>query len=92
MSKDITIESPEFKALYDEVAQRAEAIRKREELSDNSFRDWICDAIRILAEQLGYHIQNLYEFTLDMADAFATGFEAGRRRAKENAYRKRKGR
>ncbi len=91
MSKDITIESPEFKALYDEVAQRAEAIRKREELSDKSFRDWLCDAIEALADLLGYHIQNLYEFVLDMGDAFATGYKAGRQRARDNAYRRRKG-
>ena len=92
MSKDITIDSPEFKALYDEVRQRAETIRKREELSDKSFKDWLCDTIEVLAKELGYHIQNIYEFALDIGDAFNNGFEAGRLRAKQNAYRKRKGR
>ena len=46
----------------------------------------------VSGKRIGYHIQNLYEFTLDMADAFTTGFEAGRKRARDNAYRKKKGR
>ena len=88
MSKDITIDSPEFKALYEEVSKRAEAIRQRERLSDRSFRDWLCEAIQLLAEKLGYHIQNIYEFTADMVSSFSKGFKAGRERARAKAYRK----
>lgn len=89
MDKEITIQSPEFQAIYEEISERAEAIRKRDELSDASFRDWLCKAIEELASKLGYHIQNIYEFTLDMGYSFQKGFEAGRERARKNAYRRR---
>ena len=89
MEKEITIESPEFKSLYEEVSARAEAIRKREELSDKSFRDWLCKAIEELASKLGYHIQNIYEFTLDRGYSFQKGFKTGREKARQNAYRRR---
>lgn len=89
MDKEITIQSPEFQALYEEISTRAEAIRKRDELSDTSFREWLCKAIEELASKLGYHIQNIYEFTLDMGYSFQKGFEAGKERARQNAYRRR---
>lgn len=89
MDKEITIQSPEFQALYQEISERAEAIRKRDELSDTSFRAWLCKAIEELASSLGYHIQNIYEFTLDMGYSFQKGFETGRARARKNAYRRR---
>ena len=89
MDKEITIHSPEFQAIYEEISERAEAIRKRDELSDASFRDWLCKAIEELASKLGYHIQNIYEFTLDMGYSFQKGFEVGRERARKKAYRRR---
>ena len=88
MDREITIQSPEFQALYEEISARADTIRKREELSEISFRDWLCTAIEELASQLGYHIQNIYEFTLDMGYSFQKGFKAGRERAKDRAYRR----
>lgn len=88
--ENITIESPEFKALYIEVMNRAEAIRKREEYSEESFRYWLCEAVRELAEKMGFFIQDLKEFTLDLGDSFMTGFNAGRERAKMNSYRAKK--
>ena len=44
-TNNITIDSPEFRQMYNEVSELAEAKRKREELSDTDFRDWIFDAI-----------------------------------------------
>ncbi|MBQ9886650.1 MAG: hypothetical protein IJM37_07325 [Lachnospiraceae bacterium] len=87
---EITIESPEFQAMYEEISKRAEAIRKREELSEESFRKWICEAVETLAKKMGYHIQNIYEFTLDMEYSFKKGFNAGREAARKNSYRNRK--
>ena len=90
MDREITIQSPEFQALYEEISLRAETIRRREEMSEISFREWLCKAIEELASKLGYHIQNIYEFTLDMGYSFQKGFNAGRERAKNRAYRNKK--
>lgn len=87
MGKDITIDSPEFRSMYEEISALAETKRQREQLSDSSFREWLCLAIETLASQLGYHIQNLYEFTLDMGYSFRKGFSLGRERAKERSIR-----
>lgn len=88
---NITIDSPEFKKMYEEVSELAEAKRKRQELSDTAFRDWICIAIEELARQLGYHIQNLVEFTLDMGYSFKKGFAEGRKEAHRRSLRYREG-
>lgn len=49
MCKDITIESPEFQEMYEEISALAETKRKREMLSEDSFRTWLCSAIQLLA-------------------------------------------
>lgn len=49
---NITIDSPEFQAMYNEISQLAETKRQRELMSDSSFRDWICLAIEKLAKKL----------------------------------------
>lgn len=87
MTKNITIESPEFQTLYKEISMLSETKRQREKLSDESFRTWICNSIKILAAQLGYHIQNLYEFTMDLGYSFKEGFKAGREKAREKSIR-----
>lgn len=84
----ITIEDPEFKILFCEVINQSEAIRKRETLSEESFRAWLFDVIATIADKLGYVIQNLKEIPLDMAYSFNKGFQAGRERAKQNSYRR----
>ncbi len=87
MYKDITIESQEFHDMYVEISKIAEAKRQREILSDSSFREWFCLAIQTLASKLGYHITNLYEFTLDMGYSLKKGFVAGRELAKSKSLR-----
>ena len=87
MCKDITIESPEFRVLYDELSELAETKRQREVLNDTSFREWVCKSIQILASKLGYHIQNICEFTLDMGYCFRAGFTSGRELAKAKSIR-----
>lgn len=85
--RPITFDDPEFKSLMSEVMNQSEAIKKREALSEESFRDWLCEVIAVLAEKLGYVIQNLKEIPLDMAYSFNKGFQAGRERARQNSYR-----
>lgn len=91
MNKNITIQSPEFEQMYKEVSELAEAKHQREILSDTAFRDWICLAIEEFAQIMGYHIQNLYEFTLDMGYCFKKGFDEGREQARLRSFRHREG-
>ena len=91
MKNNITIQSPEFQQMLNEVSELAEAKRQRELLSDTAFRDWICMAIEEFARMLGFHIQNLYEFTLDMGYSFKKGFDAGREEARFRSLRHREG-
>ena len=39
VKKEVTVESPEIQQLLDEVLNRSETIKKRNELSEESFRD-----------------------------------------------------
>lgn len=91
MDKIITTASSEFLQIYEEISNLAEAKRKREELSDKSFRDWICPLIEKYANALGYYISNLNEFTLDVIYSFKKGFEAGREEARKRSLRYREG-
>lgn len=87
--RSITFESPEFQSLLSEVMKQKEAATKIEELTEESFRDWLCDIIAILADRLGYVIQNLKEIPMDMVYSFNKGFQKGRERARQNSYRNR---
>lgn len=85
--QSITFDSPEFQDLLSEVMNQKTAIIKRDELSEASFRVWLCDVISALADKLGYVIQNLKEIPMDMVYSFNKGFQAGRERARQNSYR-----
>ena len=86
--KELSADSPLFKDLVCEIMKQKETIQKREELSEQSFRVWLCKAIEIIAGKMGYVIQNLKEIMLDFAYSFEKGFAAGRERAKMNSFRK----
>ena len=77
VKKEVTVESPEIQQLLDEVLNRSETIKKRNELSEESFRDWLCRTIEIIAEKMGYIISNLKEIPLDIGYSFGKGFKAG---------------
>lgn len=87
--RPITFEDPEFKNLMSEIMSQSEAIKKRKTMSEESFRDWLCDIIAVLADRLGFVVQNLKEIPMDMLYSFNKGFNAGRERAKQKSYRNR---
>ena len=86
---DITVESAEFKRMCNEITNTLEAQKIREEKGERSFREWLYEALNIIATNLGYTIQNLYEYIMDMGHAFKTGYEKGREIARERALRRR---
>lgn len=85
--RQITFDDPEFKKLFSEVMEQADVINRRNAMSEESFRDWLCEFIELFAAKLGYVIQNVKEITLDMAYSFNKGFNAGREQAIKNSYR-----
>lgn len=87
VKKEVTVESPEIQQLLNEVLNRSETIKKRNELSEESFRDWLCRTIEIIAEKMGYIISNLKEIPLDIGYSFGKGFKAGIEKSRQNSYR-----
>ncbi|MBQ2633257.1 MAG: hypothetical protein IJF88_01590 [Oscillospiraceae bacterium] len=86
--KELSFDSPEIQELFADVMARSEAIKKRQELSDYSFRVWICEVITAIANKMGYVVRNLIiEIPADLAYSFKKGFSAGIDKAKKNSYR-----
>ena len=87
MCREITVESPEFKRMLNEVLDSAAAERRREELSEKSFRIWVCETVQRIAKRLGLYIAGLPEFIADLGYSFKKGFQAGREEARRRSYR-----
>ena len=87
MCREITVESPEFKRMLNEVLDSAAAERRREELSEKSFRIWVCEVVERIAERLGFYITGLSEFIVDLGYSLKKGFQAGREEARRRSYR-----
>lgn len=86
--KEVTFDSPEMQDLLTAVLERSETIQKRDEMTKASFRDWLCQIIVAIADQMGYYIRNLViDIPLDMIYGFKKGFSNGLKRAKESSYR-----
>jgi hypothetical protein len=91
MNRTITTEDPEFDDILRELALNREAVLKRRELSDASFREWLFKQITDIGRRLGLIIQDVAEFALDMAYGFKKGFGAGREEARRKSIRAREG-
>lgn len=87
MCREITVESPEFKMMLNEVLDSVAAERQREALSEKSFRIWVCEVVQKVAERLGLYIAGLSEFIADLGYSFKKGFQAGREEARRRSYR-----
>ncbi len=86
---------PEFDAIAARLGQFLDEldVRDREivEQTEESFRRFCAYAVRTIAARLGYVVQNVSEFVLDMASSFSSGWQAGRQRAREASLRRRQG-
>lgn len=91
VNKTITTADPEFEEVLRELALNREAIRRRRELSEASFRQWLYEQINDIAHKLGYAIQDIAEFVKDMAYSFKQGYAAGRDAARRRSIRSRDG-
>lgn len=85
--KEVTLDSDIAQDIITELSHRAETLKKREELSQESFHDWFCETLKIIANGLGFAIANIAEITMDFAYSFKEGFREGVNKAKKNSYR-----
>lgn len=91
MNRTITTADPEFDDILRELALNREAVLKRRDLSDASFREWLFEQVTDIGRRLGLIIQDVAEFAMDMAYGFKKGFEAGREEARRKSIRAREG-
>jgi hypothetical protein len=82
--------SPEVQAMFQDILEHDMAKRKREELSEASFKEWVYDAVRIIFAKLGYQLQSFSEFWTDVGISISEGFRDGREQARREAALKRK--
>ncbi len=87
--KEITIEDEDFKRVLEELVANRDAIKKAEELSQESFRIWLLDTIRQIAKSMGLVIAGLDEFVKDFGYAVKSGWQEGAEIARRNSYRAR---
>lgn len=85
--KEITIEGEDFKRVLEELVANRDAIKKAEELSQESFRIWLLDTIRQIAKSMGLVIAGLDEFVRDFGYAVKSGWQEGAEIARRNSYR-----
>lgn len=84
------IENEELQEMINDLLEHDIAKRKREELSTESFKEWIYDVIKNIFAQLGYKLQSMEEFWKDIKLSVTEGWEDGREQARREAELRRK--
>lgn len=87
---EISAENPEVREMLNDILEHELAKKKREELSDESFKEWVYNALRTLVAKLGYTLQNFEEFWKDIGTSIKEGWLDGRDQARKEAELKRK--
>lgn len=77
------------KAINDILAQDI-AKQKRQELSYQSFQEWLYSIVRVVFAKLGYELQSFEEFWRDIGINISQGWKDGREHARNEAEIKRK--
>jgi hypothetical protein len=91
MGADISPSTDELQAAVNELMERAAAIRKREEISEASFRVWLSEKVQEIARRLSIAINVVYETLLDVGYSWKKGWEDGKAEARRNSIRYRNG-
>lgn len=87
---EISASNPEVQAMLQDILEHDIARKKRKELSENSFKEWVYNAIRIIFANLGYALQSFAEFWKDVRINITEGFQDGREQARREAELRRK--
>lgn len=87
---EIRATDPEVQEMLNDILEHDLARKKREELSEESFREWVYNALRTIFANLGYTLQSFEEFWKDVGMSIREGWQDGREYARKEAELKRK--
>lgn len=87
---EISATDPEVQEMLNDILEHELAKKKREELSENSFKEWVYNALRSIFASLGYKLQSFEEFWKDVRISIQEGWQDGRKYARKEAELKRK--
>lgn len=87
---EISAEDPEVQEMLNDILAHDLAKRKREELSDESFKEWVYNAIRTLFAKLGYTLHSFEDFWKEIGTGIKEGWQDGRNQARKEAELRRK--
>lgn len=87
---EISAADPEVQDMLNDLLEHELAKKKRNELSDESFKEWVYNAVRTLLANLGYTLQSFEEFWIDIGISIKEGWQDGRNQARKEAELRRK--
>lgn len=87
---EISATDPEVREMINDILEHDLAKKKREELSENSFKEWVYNTIQSIFANLGYTLQSFEEFWKDVGISIQEGWKDGREYARREAELKRK--
>lgn len=87
---EISATDPEVQEMLNDILEHDLAKKKREELSEISFKEWVYNALRSVFASLGYKLQSFEEFWKDVGISIQEGWQDGREHARKEAELKRK--
>lgn len=80
----------EIKRVMDEMMASQTAKKKRIELSETSFKEWLYSVLRTYFAKIGFALKSFEEFWRDIGISIKSGFSEGVAAAKKEAEIRRK--
>ncbi len=80
----------EVRDALNDLLEHDMAKQRRQELSEQSFREWVYSTLRALFANLGYQLQSFEEFWQDIGINISEGWKEGRKQARREAELRRK--
>ena len=87
---EISVADPEVQEMLNDILEHDLAKKKCEELSENSFKEWVYDVLRTVFASLGYKLQSFEECWKDAGLSIREGWQDGRAYARKEAELRRK--
>lgn len=86
----IAATSDEVRELMNDILEHDVARQRRQELSEESFKEWLYDTMRRIVAKLGYTLQKFEDFWEDLGINISNGWHEGREQARKEDELKRK--
>lgn len=87
---EISAADPEVQEMLNDILEHNLAKKKRKELSEESFKEWVYNTVRTIFANLGYILQSFEEFWRDVGTNIQEGWQMGREHARKEAEIRRK--